>query len=72
MGCLQQAEEAVSRLTQTEERLAQVLRLRTMDSAELIRLARAAKINAAQLTTMQDENQRMKQAVENAHSRVGE
>ncbi|XP_059488041.1 early endosome antigen 1-like isoform X2 [Neocloeon triangulifer] len=59
----QQAAEAVTRLKDTEERLAQMLRLHTLDSAELIRTSRASKHSMAQLTTIQDENRLLKDAV---------
>ncbi|XP_065332182.1 myosin heavy chain, clone 203-like isoform X2 [Cloeon dipterum] len=68
----QQAAEAVSRLKDTEERLAQMLRLHTLDSAELIRTSRTSKHAVAQLTSVQEENRQMKAAIEKFQEKIDE
>ena len=67
----QQAGEAVTRLKDTEERLAQMLRLHTLDSAELIRTSRTSKHAIAQLTATQEDNRHYKEAIEKMQEKFG-
>lgn len=67
----QQAAEAVARLKDTEERLAQMLRLHTLDSAELIRTSRTSKHANAKLTAAQEDNRHLKDAVDKMKEKFG-
>jgi hypothetical protein len=61
----------VTRLKDTEERLAQMLRLHTLDSAELIRTSRTSKHAIAQLTATQEDNRHYKETIEKMQEKFG-